>query len=290
MKKKIWMLVLCLAAAPVSKAADTNVLSDTQSRVSYAIGMRFGSLWKQQGIEVNDDLFLRGLKDAQSGRPTLLTEQEMQSTLMDFQKELVAKQQKMREEAAKTNLAAADAFLAENKTKPGVVTLPDGLQYKVVKEGSGPIPTADDTVTVNYRGTLIDGKEFDSSAKHGHPAEFRVGGVIRGWTEALTRMKVGSKWQLFIPPDLAYGPMGRQPVIPPNSALIFDVELLSIQHPAPPPAAAHPTNPPLTSDIIKVPSLAEMKKGAKVEIIKPDELQKLQQQAQSATNHSATNQ
>ncbi|MCC6820919.1 MAG: FKBP-type peptidyl-prolyl cis-trans isomerase, partial [Verrucomicrobia subdivision 3 bacterium] len=166
-------------------------------------------------------------------------------------------------------------FLAENKAKPGIVTLPSGLQYKVVTEGAGEMPKAEDTVSVNYRGTFVDGTEFDSSAKTGKPATFRVGGVIKGWTEALTHMKTGAKWELFIPYDLAYGEMCRPPGIPPAATLLFDVELLSIQPPAPPaPPAA-----PLTSDIIKVPSLEEMKKGAKIETIKADEVDKLQKPA-----------
>jgi FKBP-type peptidyl-prolyl cis-trans isomerase len=254
--------------------AGTNVFSDDKSRNSYAIGMMYGTRWQQQGIDVAFDWLVRGMKDAQSGGPTLMTEQEMGSTLTRFQQEITAKQEKKRQEAAEKNKKDGAAFLAENKTKPGVVTLPDGLQYIVITNGSGATPLMNDTVTVNYRGTFIDGKEFDSSAKAGHPAQFPVGNVIHGWTEALLQMKVGSKWQLFVPSELAYGERGR-PGIQPGSVLIFEVELLSVEHPSP--TAASGPAAPLTSDIIKVPSQEEMKKGAKIEVIKPEDAAKLQQ-------------
>ena len=203
-----------------------------------------------------------------AGGPTLLTEPEMRTTLDQFQKEISAKQEKKRQALAEKNKQDGEAFLAENKTKPGVVTLPDGLQYKIITNGSGATPLMNDNVTVNYRGTFIDGKEFDSSAKIGHPLQFAVGNVIQGWTEALMQMKAGSKWQLFVPSELAYGERGR-PGVPPGSVLIFEIELISAEHPTPP--------PPLTSDIIKVPSQEEMKKGAKIEVIKPEDAAKFQQ-------------
>jgi FKBP-type peptidyl-prolyl cis-trans isomerase len=258
--------------APAAQTpSGTNVFSSENARDSYALGMMFGSRWKQQEIDVDYDWMVRGLKDAQAGGPTLLTEQEMGNALNQFQKDSSAKQEKKRQELAEKNKKDGEAFLAENKTKPGVVTLPDGLQYKVITNGSGATPVQNDMVTVNYRGTFIDGKEFDSSAKAGHPAQFSVGNVIRGWTEALMQMKAGSKWQLFVPSELAYGERGRpgNPGIPPSSVLIFEVELISAE-PPPPPA-------PLTSDIIKVPSQEEMKKGAKIEVIKPEDAAKYQQ-------------
>jgi FKBP-type peptidyl-prolyl cis-trans isomerase len=254
--------------------AGTNVFSDEKSRNSYAIGMMFGSRWKQQELEVDDNWLVRGLKDVQSGGPTLITEQEMASALNQFQKEINAKQEIKRREMGEKNKKDGDAFLAENKTKPGVVTLPDGLQYIIITNGSGAMPTANDTVTVSYRGTFIDGKEFDSTAKAGHPGRFTAGNVIRGWTEALTQMKAGSKWQLFVPSELGYGERGR-PGVPPNSVLIFEVELLSVEPPAP--GVVSGPAAPLTSDIIKVPSQEEMKKGAKIEVIKPEDAAKLQQ-------------
>jgi FKBP-type peptidyl-prolyl cis-trans isomerase len=260
-------------APAVKMPASTNLLSDDKSKASYAVGMMLGVNWKQQGVDVDNDLVLRGLKDQESGGATLLTPQEMQATLREFQQTIIAKQQKMRAELAAKNKADGDAFLEANKKQPGVVTLPDGLQYKILTDGGGATPTSADNVTVNYRGTFINGTEFDSSAKAGHPAQFPLNSVIHGWTEALTRMKVGSKWQLFVPSELAYGEQGR-PGIPPNSTLIFEVELLDAKTPAPP--------APLTSDIIKVPSADEMKNGAKIETLKPEEVQKLQ--SQSKTN------
>ena len=254
--------------------AGTNVLSDEKARISYAIGMSMGHNLQRQGVEVDANLVARGINDVLSG-PTLLTPEQAQETLTAFQKEFAAKQQKTREEAAVKNKAEGAAFLATNKNNPGVITLPDGLQYKVITNGNGTIPTPNDVVMVNYRGTLIDGTEFDSSIKRGRPAQFPVGNVIHGWMEALTQMKVGSKWEIFVPSELAYGERGR-PNIPPNSVLIFEVELLATE-PQPPPATVGSTNAPLTSDIIKVPSLDEMKKGAKIEVIKPEDVAKLQQ-------------
>src|SRR6516162_9354566 len=188
----------------------------------------------------------------------------------------MAKMQQKRLEQATANKTIGEAFLATNKSMPGIktlsVTLPDGktseLQYLVLTNGAGPKPAATDTVNVNYRGTLIDGTEFDSSFRRGQPATFSIGNVIRGWSEALQKMNVGSSWKVFIPADLAYGESGNRG-IPPNSTLIFQMELMSIQPAAPPP----PPPAPLTSDIIKVPSAEEMKKGAKIEVIKPEDVQ-----------------
>jgi FKBP-type peptidyl-prolyl cis-trans isomerase len=274
MKTIIFGTALCLGFAPLLMAETTNQLADEKSRVSYAIGMMNGHQWQQQGLDLDPDIYVRGIKDMQSGGATLLTQEQAQQILAAFGKEFKAKQQKLQAEKAVKNKAEGDAFLAANKNNPGVVTLPDGLQYTVLTNGTGPMPAASDTVSVNYRGTLIDGTEFDSSYKRGQPASFPVGGVIHGWTEALEKMNVGSKWKLFIPAALAYGEQGR-PGIPPNSVLIFDVELLSVQA-APPPAPAAAPAQPLTSDIIKVPSAEEMKKGAKIEVIKPEDAQKMQ--------------
>jgi FKBP-type peptidyl-prolyl cis-trans isomerase len=265
--------VFTLGLAAVALADTTNQLADEKSRVSYAIGMMLGNNWKQQGLEVDPDLAAQAIKAIQSGGTTLLTPQEAQQTLMTFQQEFRAKQQKKQAELAVKNKTEGDAFLAANKSKPGVQALPDGLQYLVITNGTGAVPTPSDTVTVHYSGTLLDGTEFDSSYKRGQPAQFQVGGVIRGWTEALEKMPVGSKWKLFIPSELAYGEQGNRN-IPPNSTLIFEVELLDTKTP-PPPAPAQP----LTSDIIKVPSADEMKKGAKIEVIKPEDAAKAQTNA-----------
>jgi len=251
-------------------ADNTNVLTDDKSKTSYAIGMSIGHNFQQQKLDIDLDLVLRGMKDMQTGGTPLLTVQEMQSTLKAFQQEMMAKQMKARQELAETNKALGAAFLATNKNNPGVVTLSDGLQYQVITTGTGAVPAASDTVTVNYRGSLLDGTEFDSSYKRGQPASFPVGGVIHGWTEALEKMPVGSKWKLFVPSDLAYGEQGNHG-IPPNSTLIFEVELLDTKA-TPPPASAQP----LTSDIIKVPSAEEMKHGAKIETIKAEDVQKMQ--------------
>src|SRR6185503_17227420 len=198
-KKIIFGTIVSFGLAATLMAEDTNVLSDEKSRVSYAIGMMLGHNWKQQGLEVDPDIAARAIKDVQSGGTTLLTQEQMQQVLTTFQKEFAAKQQQKRAEEGIKNKAAGEAFLAANKNNPGVESLPDGLQYQVITNGTGPLPTPSDTVTVNYRGTLIDGTEFDSSYKRGQPAQFPVGGVIHGWTEALEKMPVGSKWKLFIP-------------------------------------------------------------------------------------------
>jgi len=250
----------------------TNLLTSDKARESYALGMYFGQGWKKSDMDIDVDLLVRGIKESQAGGPTLLTPQQMTDALNELRKTVAMNRQKAQMEEAKKNQAEGEAFLAANKTKPGVVTLPDGLQYKVITEGAGQTPTPNDMVSVNYRGTFVDGSEFDGSDKSGHPAQFPVGAVIHGWTEALEKMTVGSKWELYIPSDLAYGPNGRPPVIGPDKTLIFEVELLSTApQPAPPPRQ------PLTSDIIRVPSADEMKKGAKVETIKASDLQKMEQ-------------
>ena len=275
--------MFCLGLAAPLFADGTNQLADEKSRVSYAIGMMTGHQWKQQDIDFDPDTYARGIKDALTGGATLLTQEQAQQTIDTFKKEFTAKQQQKRTELTAKNKTDGEAFLTTNKINAGIkllsVTLPDGktseLQYLVLTNGTGAVPAASDTVSVNYRGTLLDGTEFDSSYKRGQPASFPVGGVIRGWTEALKTMPVGSKWKLFIPSELAYGEQGNRG-IPPNSTLIFEVELLGIQAPTPPPV----TTPvaPLTSDIIKVPSAEELKKGAKIETIKPEDVQKYQSQ------------
>lgn len=262
-------------AAPLL-ADGTNVLGDEKSRVSYAIGMMLGHNWQQQGLEIDPDMAAHAIKDVQAGGTTLLSQTEMQETLTAFQQTFKIKQQKMQAEKAVKSKAEGEAFLATNKNSPGVIALPDGLQYTVLAEGTGTSPSASDVVSVNYRGTLLDGTEFDSSYKRGQPASFPVNGVIKGWTEALQLMKSGSKWKLFIPSDLAYGESGQRG-IPPNSVLVFEVELLSVQ--AAPPPAAPPQ--PLTSDIIKVPSAEEMKKGAKIETLKPEDVLRMQTNSQA---------
>ncbi len=208
-------------------AEEKAVLKDQRDKVSYGIGMDIGKSLRNQSIDVDPDLIARGIKDMLSGAKPLMTDQESRDTMMNFQKEMMAKQMERMKELGEKNKKEGEAFLAENKKKEGVVTLPSGLQYKVIKEGAGETPKATDTVTTDYRGTLIDGTEFDSSSRRGQPATFKVNGVIPGWTEALQLMKAGSKWQLFIPSNLAYGERGPRE-IGPNATLIFEVELLSI--------------------------------------------------------------
>ena len=289
--KKIILSLVCLGAATAVFADGTNQLADEKSRVSYAIGMMNGHNWQQQGLELDVDVYAHGLKDALAGGTMLMTPEQAQETLKKFQQEFKVKQQekmaemqrKMAEQAPK-NKADGEAFLAANKKNPGVKTIsattpegqPSELQYLVLTSGSGTTPTAADIVTVNYAGSFIDGTEFDSSYKKGQPFTTQVTQVIKGWTAALQQMKVGSKWKLFIPADLAYGEGGR-PGIPPNSTLIFEVELLESKSPAPP---VQPTPvAPLTSDIIKVPSAEEMQRGAKIEVIKPEDAAKAMQKS-----------
>jgi len=212
-----------------AKAAAPLVLTTDKQKASYAIGMNVGTSIRRQSVDVDPDILARGLKDALAGGKTLLTDDQAKAALTAIQAQARKAQEEKAQVAAVANKKEGDAFLAENKTKPGVVALPSGLQYKILTEGTGPKPTAEDSVLCNYRGTLLNGTEFDSSAKHGQPIEIPVGRVIKGWSEALQLMPVGSKWQLFIPPDLAYGDRGAGNDIGPDATIVFDVELLSIK-------------------------------------------------------------
>ena len=206
-------------------AQEKLTLKNQKEKMSYIIGMDIGNNLKKQSIDIDPNILAKGVKDALSGSQPLLTEQEVRETTMAFQKEMVAKQ----EEVGKKNKREGETFLAENKKKEGVKTLPSGLQYKVIKAGTGKKPKLTDTVTTHYRGTLINGTEFDSSYRRGQTVSFQVNGVIPGWTEALQLMEEGAKWQLFIPSNLAYGERGAGRDIGPNATLIFEIELLSIQ-------------------------------------------------------------
>lgn len=211
-------------------------LTTTKEKASYAIGMNLGGGLHRQSVDVDSAALIQGLKDALAGGKTLLTDDEARAALMKLQGEMQAKMQAKAAQEGEANKKEGDAFLAANKGKEGIVTLPSGLEYKIIKEGAGPKPTAADSVVCNYKGTLINGNEFDSSYKRGEPATFPVTGVIKGWTEALQLMPVGSKWQLFIPSDLAYGARGTPGgPIGPNATLIFEVELVSIKEKAPAP-------------------------------------------------------
>jgi len=213
--------------APAKAAPLT--LKTQKEKASYALGMNFGNGLRKQSIDVDPAILARGLRDSFSNGKTLLTEDESRAVLTQLQSEVRKRQQELAQQLGDANKKQGMAFLEANKTMDGVVTLPSGLQYKVLQEGTGPKPAPTDTVICNYRGTLLDSTEFDSSYKRGQPATFPVAGVIKGWTEALQLMSVGSKWQLFIPPELAYGERGFGGQIGPNATLIFEVELLSIQ-------------------------------------------------------------
>jgi FKBP-type peptidyl-prolyl cis-trans isomerase len=220
------------AASPARKpAAKTQpfTLKSQKDKTSYAMGMNIGTGLRKQAIDIDPAIVARGLRDSFSNGKTLLSEEEVHNILTQLQNDIRKKQQELAQVAGEANKKQGVAFLEANKTKEGVVTLPSGLQYKVLQAGNGPKPAATDTVVCNYRGTLLDNTEFDSSYKRGQPATFPVTGVIKGWTEALQLMPVGSKWQLFIPADLAYGDRGAGGQIGPGSTLIFEVELLSIQ-------------------------------------------------------------
>lgn len=232
------VLIICLLSAQVI-AEETLVLKTEKEKVSYAIGTEMARSIKQQGIDIDVDVLLKGAKDMLSARPLLMSDDEIRRTMAAVQTEIKQKQMEMRHKQAEKrkqmqtvtaaeNKKTGEAFLLENKTKEGVITLPSGLQYKILRTGVGRKPAETDTVEVHYRGTLINGKEFDSSFKRGMPATFQVNKVIRGWTEALQLMSEGSKWQLFIPPELGYGERGSGS-IPSNSVLLFEVELLAVK-------------------------------------------------------------
>lgn len=229
---------------------------------------------RRMGYDAPDEAITRGFTEWVT-KKSILTKEEVQKAFAVLQSEVNKKKEEERKEALTKNKAAGDKFLAENAKKEGVVTLPSGLQYKALKTGTGEKPKADDTVVCNYRGTLIDGTEFDSSYTRGQPARFAVNRVIKGWTEALQLMPIGSKWELYIPSNLAYGEAGSPPRIGPNSTLVFEVEVLGV---AGKEAAAAPQA--VTSDIIKVPSKAELEKGAKIEVIKAADAEKLVKEAQ----------
>jgi len=215
--------------AAANKTGAVTTLKTTKEKFSYALGMNLGANFHKQSVDVDPNLVAAGIRAAMAGGKTLLTEAEAQAALAEVQSELRKKQMEKAQVTGEANKKEGDAFLAANKSKEGVTALPSGLQYKVLTAGTGPKPSASDSVVCNYRGTLINGKEFDSSYKRGQPATFPVSGVIKGWTEALQLMPVGSKWQLFIPSTLAYGERGAGGDIGPNATLIFEVELISIE-------------------------------------------------------------
>ena len=234
--RRVMIVVLMIAVmtgslmvATTGQAGEAPALKTQKDKASYGVGVDIGNSVKRLGTDLNVDLVVKGLRDALAGQKLLLSDEEIRVALTTLQAELKQKQQGAQQAAGEQNKKAGDAFLAENKKKPGVVTLPDGLQYKILKAGTGKKPAPTDTVEVHYRGTLITGAEFDSSYKRGQPATFPANGVIKGWQEALQIMPVGSKWEIYIPAELAYGQTGAGAQIGPNATLIFEVELLSIK-------------------------------------------------------------
>ncbi|HEY2460557.1 MAG TPA: FKBP-type peptidyl-prolyl cis-trans isomerase [Candidatus Acidoferrum sp.] len=211
-----------------ARASTPLALKTPKDKASYAIGMNIGKGMHKDSVDIDPNILLRGLKDAMAGGKLLMTDDEAKAAIIVLQGDLRKKQEEKAQAMSGVNAKEGEAFLTTNKTKPGVVALPSGLQYKILKEGTGPKPTAADSVVCNYKGTLLNGTEFDSSYKRGEPATFPVSGVIKGWTEALQLMPVGSKWELFIPSDLAYGQRGAGSDIGPGATLVFEVELLSI--------------------------------------------------------------
>ena len=228
--KPMAVAALCAALtfSGAAYAADAPVLQGGKEKLGYSIGMDIGATLKRQSVEVDVDSLTKGLKDSYTGGKTLLTEEESRKTLVDYQKQVMEKQAEAMKQLGEKNKVEGDKFLAENGKKEGVKTLPSGLQYKEITPGTGKTPKPTDTVTTHYRGMLIDGKEFDSSYKRGEPATFPVSGVIAGWTKALQLMKEGAKWQIFLPPNLAYGERGAGRDIGPNATLVFEVELISV--------------------------------------------------------------
>lgn len=235
--KQLLPLMIVLFA-PFSLAAEPPDLSSDEAKINYSVGYQIGGDFKLQGLDVQPEMLIKGIQDALSGTETLMTDEEMRITMGELGKRITEERNRDKLLSKARAQQAGIDFLAANAKKDGVVTTPSGLQYKIIEEGTGRKPRVTDTVTVNYRGTLIDGKEFDSSYKRGKPATFRVDGVIAGWTEALQLMKTGAKWQLFIPHELAYGEKGQLR----EKVLIFDVELLSVDSPNTAAAGAEPAS------------------------------------------------
>lgn len=229
MKIKLVAAALSLAMSTAIAATDTPALQTDMDKLSYSIGSDLGKNFKRQGIDINPTVMAKGIQDGMSGGTLLLTDQQMKDVLNKFQKDLMAKRTADFNKKAEENKAKGEAFLNENKTKTGVVALPDGLQYKIVKAGTGEKPGKDDTVTVEYTGRLISGEVFDSTEKTGKPATFKLSQVIPGWTEALQLMPAGSTWEVYVPANLAYGQRSVGGPIGPNETLIFNIHLISVK-------------------------------------------------------------
>ena len=225
----IVLLMIAISCTSSEKVVETPQLTDYMDTVSYSVGVDIGKSFRLQEMDINPEVMARGLSDAFSDKETALTDEETQSTLIKFRQEFQEKQREIAQRKAQEAAVAEEAYLAESASKEGVVSLPSGLQYKVITPGDGPSPLTTDKVKVHYKGSLADGTIFDSSYDRGQPTSFTVSGVIKGWTEALLLMQVGSKWELTIPSKLGYGARGSGGKIPPNSTLLFEVELLGIE-------------------------------------------------------------
>ncbi|MBD3756203.1 MAG: FKBP-type peptidyl-prolyl cis-trans isomerase [Gammaproteobacteria bacterium] len=225
MKKALW-LALGMSATSLALAGET-ALQTTEQKASYTLGVDLAKNMQQQGLQIDIKALTLGMQDAFDQKPLRLTPEEMQSAVNEVKKAMMQKQLEARKQQAEANAKAGAAFLAENKTKPGVKTTASGLQYKVITAGKGPSPTENDKIVANYQGALLNGEVFDSSFERGSPIEFQMGNVIKGWQEALKLMNVGAKWEVYIPAELAYGDKGAGNRIGPNETLVFTIELIS---------------------------------------------------------------
>ena len=225
--KKTLLIIALTAVTGLTYANENIKLETTQQQASYTLGADLAKNFESQGIDLDTGALLQGMQDYLNKQPMKLTEEQMQSSIMALKKEMLAKQAAEKQKIAEANAKAGEEFMAANKKKPGVVTLPNGLQYLVIEEGQGESPAEGDYIIANYKGTLIDGTEFDSSYNRGTPIEFQMGDVIQGWGEALKRMKPGAKWEIYVPPSLGYGAKGAGNIIGPNATLIFTIEFIS---------------------------------------------------------------
>jgi FKBP-type peptidyl-prolyl cis-trans isomerase FklB len=276
-KTIVFSVIAATAFQFVARAQSNLSLTNQQQKLSYAIGMNLGGSLKQNDVKVDSQILQKGFEDALTGRPTVLTPQEMTDAIMEYRKEAVARANEARAKLAEKNRKAGDEFLAANRQKPGIkthtVNLPNGgtaeLQYRVITPGTGAVPNASDIVTFNSKLSTLDGKEVDNTAKRGQPAKFRPNQApAPGLREVLTMMPVGAKWEVFLPSTLAFMDAGNGPSIEPGATVIYEIEVLSAEQPQ-----------PLTSDIIKVPSAEELKNGAQIEVIKAEDLKKMQTNA-----------
>ena len=278
MNTKAIALIFCasVSAAFLNAQAQEPTFQSETDRLSYAVGMNFANMLKAQQMPVDADWVCRGIRESMENNGVRLSENEALGIISKFRMEAAAKRRELTLAQIRTNKAISETFLATNKNNPGIITLPDGLQYRVLREGSGEPPKREDIVKLNYRGTLLDGREFENSTNFmgAKPKAFAVNALIPGWTEALMKMKPGAKWELFIPPNLAYQDFGNGQNIGPEETLHLVVELVSVEKPL--------ESESMSSDIVKVPSLDQMQKGAKVETIKAGDVEKMEREYQEA--------